>query len=456
MTKVRFQGKKTAVIGLGREGIELVRFLRRQGAEITVLDRSTAGKLGAQYREAKKLGANFRLGANHLAGLADFEVVFRSPGISLQAPALKAAARAGVELSSSTKLFFELSPAKIVGITGTKGKSTTASLVHHLLKSGKRRVWLAGNIGTSPLPLLSKLKPGDTVVLELSSFQLEDLTKSPHIAVMLDVVPEHLDRHKTFNRYLAAKQNIYAHQGKADWLIASYDFAPTKAALKRARGRVLPVSTRQILRKGVYLSKGEIIYRHWRSGRRQVITSMTGLKLIGEHNWQNVLPAVATALVSNVPVKTIAKKLRSFKPLNHRIELVRRIGDVSFINDSLGTTPEAAAAAILAFPDRPKAIIVGGVYKGGDISALAKTAATGNVRMAVLIGSSAKRFQAAFKRYAPQVPTKLAKTLPQAVRAAAAVRTHGLVMLTPACASFDMFKDAYDRGEQFRKIVNSL
>ena len=234
---------------------------------------------------------------------------------------------------------------KIVGITGTKGKSTTASLVHHLLKSGKRRVWLAGNIGTSPLPLLSKLKPGDTVVLELSSFQLEDLTKSPHIAVMLDVVPEHLDRHKTFNRYLAAKQNIYAHQGKADWLIASYDFAPTKAALKRARGRVLPVSTRQILRKGVYLSKGEIIYRHWRSGRRQVITSMTGLKLIGEHNWQNVLPAVATALVSNVPVKTIAKKLRSFKPLNHRIELVRRIGDVSFINDSLGTTPEAAAAA---------------------------------------------------------------------------------------------------------------
>jgi len=474
MVKNRLTGKRVAVIGLGREGIELVRFLYKQGALITVLDWSSAGKLGAQYREAKALGAEFRLGEKYLVGLNDFEIVFRSPGVALQIPEIKRAIRAGVEISSTIKLFLELSPAKTIGVTGTKGKSTTASLIYHLLRGGsfprqtrdlasprgnkkKSRVFLAGNIGHSPIPLLSKLKSGDTVVLELSSFQLEDLTRSPDIAVMLNVVPEHLDRHKTFSKYLAAKQNIYTHQGKADWLIASYDFVPTKEALRRARGKTLPISPRQILRKGVYLSKGEIVYRHWRSGRRQVITSATGLKLMGEHNLQNVLPAIATALVSNVPVKTIAKKLRSFKPLKHRIELVRRIGDVSFINDSLGTTPEAAAAAILAFPNLPKAIIVGGVYKGGDISALAKTAATGNVRMAVLIGGSAKKFQAAFKRFAPKVSTKLAKTFPQAVKEAiAAVRTHGLVMLTPACASFDMFKDAYDRGDQFKKIVNHL
>ncbi|AKM84618.1 TPA: UDP-N-acetylmuramoyl-L-alanine--D-glutamate ligase [Patescibacteria group bacterium] len=457
MAKVRFQGKKTAVIGLGREGIELVRWLRRQGALVTVLDRVPASKLGVQYKEAKHLGAEFRLGDQYLSNLTDFEVVFRSPGVPLQLIEFKRAIKAGVAFSSTIQLFLELAPARIIGVTGTKGKSTTTSLIHHLLKGGQRWVFLAGNIGTSPLPLLTKIKSGDTVVLELSSFQLEDLTRSPDIAVMLNVVPEHLDRHKTFSKYLAAKQNIYTHQGKADWLIASYDFVPTKEALRRARGKTLPISTRQILRKGVYLSKGEIVYRHWRSGRRQVITSATGLKLMGEHNLQNVLPAIATALVSNVPVKTIAKKLRSFKPLKHRIELVRRIGDVSFINDSLGTTPEAAAAAILAFPNLPKAIIVGGVYKGGDISALAKTAATGNVRMAVLIGGSAKKFQAAFKRFAPKVSTKLAKTFPQAVKEAiAAVRTHGLVMLTPACASFDMFKDAYDRGDQFKKIVNHL
>ncbi|OGB73848.1 UDP-N-acetylmuramoylalanine--D-glutamate ligase [candidate division Kazan bacterium RIFCSPHIGHO2_01_FULL_44_14] len=474
MVKNRLTGKRVAVIGLGREGIELVRFLYKQGALITVLDWSSAGKLGAQYREAKALGAEFRLGKKYLVGLNDFEIVFRSPGVALQIPEIKRAIRAGVEISSTIKLFLELSPAKTIGVTGTKGKSTTASLIYHLLKGGpfprqtrdpahprnskkKSKVFLAGNIGHSPIPLLSKLKSSDTVVLELSSFQLEDLTKGPDIAVLLNVVPEHLDRHKTLAKYLAAKQNLYLHQGKQDWLVTSRDFLPTREAIKQTRGKVLPISTRQILRKGVYISKGELVYRHWRTGRRQNISSVADLKLVGSHNLQNILPAVAVALILNVPISTIVKKLRSFKPLKHRIELVRQIGGTLYINDSLGTTPEAATAAIGAFLEMSKALIIGGVYKGGNLIGLARAIATGNVREVILIGSSAKKIQTVLKQYAPKVLVTLAKTLPQAVRQGRiAVRGRGAVMLTPACASFDMFKDAYDRGEQFRKIVNAL
>ena len=474
MVRNRLIGKRVAVIGLGREGIELMRFLHKQGALVTVLDRSSAGKLGVQYREAKALGVEFRLGEKYLVGLTDFEIVFRSPGVPLQTPEIKKAIRAGVEISSTIKLFLELSPARVVGVTGTKGKSTTASLIYHLLRGSpfpqqtrdlartrgnkqKSKVFLAGNIGYSPIPLLTKLKSGDTVVLELSSFQLEDLTKSPHIAVLLNVVPEHLDRHKTFFKYLTAKQNIYTYQGKNDWLITSRDFLPTREAIKQTKGKVLSVSTHQILRKGVYVSKGEIIYRHWRTGRRQDISPTTDLRLIGSHNLQNILPAMAVALILNTPVSTIVKKMRSFKPLKHRIELVRQIGGTLYINDSLGTTPEATTVAIGAFLEMSKALIIGGVYKGGNLVGLAKAVATGNVREVILIGSSTRKFQTALKQYAPKVPVSLAKTLLQAVRRGrTVVRGRGAVMLTPACASFDMFKDAYDRGEQFRKIVNAL
>jgi UDP-N-acetylmuramoylalanine--D-glutamate ligase len=367
-----------------------------------------------------------------------------------------------VEISSTTRLFFELCPAKIVGITGTKGKSTTTSLIYHLLQGSPsvprgRKIYLAGNIGHSPIPLLKKLKKTDVVVLELSSFQLEDLDRSPLVAVFLNVVPEHLDRHKSYGKYLLAKQNIYKHQKKNDILVASKDFIPTRLALQQAKGKTCPVSTTQVLKKGVYITDGEIIYRDIKTGRRHIVAPISAIKLRGEHMLENVLPAIAAALVVGAPVNKIAGKLKTFKSLHHRLEVVRTIGKTVFVNDSLGTTPEAAVAAVLAYADVPKALIIGGVHKGGDIKQLAKTIARNDVRFVALIGQSAKKFEAIFKKFAPFVPRKVIVKFDEAIKTAyTKVKDGGAVMLTPACASFDMFKDAYDRGEQFGKIVKKF
>lgn len=457
MAKNRLAGRRVAVIGLGREGIELVRFLTQQRAIVTVLDGATRQKLGTKYLEAKKLGADFILGGDYLKSLIDFEIVFRSPGISLLQPEFRQVVKKGVEISSTTRLFFELCPAKIVGITGSKGKSTTTSLIYHLLKGTNPKVYLAGNIGYSPIPLLSKLKKTDWVVLELSSFQLEDLPYSPQLAVMLNVVPEHLDRHKTYGKYLLAKQNIYKHQKKSDVLVASKDFGPTKLALQQAKGKTCPISTKQVLKKGIYLTDGEIIYRDIKTGRRQVVAPLSVVKLRGEHMLENVLPAIGVALVVGTPIKRIAGRLKTFQPLHHRLEVVRTIGKTVFVNDSLGTTPEAVMAAILAYNDMPKAMIIGGVPKGGDFRPLIKTIAQNGVVYVALIGMVAKKLKVALKKMAPRVRAEIHPTLKSAVQGGyQAVRQGGAVILSPGAMSFDMFKDAYDRGDQFTKIVKKM
>ncbi|MDD5606162.1 MAG: UDP-N-acetylmuramoyl-L-alanine--D-glutamate ligase [Patescibacteria group bacterium] len=456
MAKKSFAGKRIAVIGLGKEGLDLVMFLHREGAQVMVLDKSTPKALGANYTVAKKAGANFNLGAHYLADLARFDIIFRSPGVPLDTPALKAVAKK-VPMSSAIRLFMERCPAKMVGITGTKGKSTTTALVYHLFK-GHKRVWLAGNIGVAPLQLLTKLKKSDIVVLELSSFQLEDVRMSPHVAVLLNVVPEHLDRHGTFAKYLKAKQNIFTHQGKSDWLVASRDFEVTREALKKSRAKKFGYSTRKVLDRGLYLAKDKIVYRDVRTGKRREVIDRKEVSLLGEHNLQNILPAVAVALTQRVPLKHIVKKLKTFKSLPHRLEFVREKKGVLFVNDSLGTTPEAAIAATESFAYTNVALIVGGVYKGGDIDALAKAAQKHGVRFVALIGKSTPLFYKSFKRYAPDVKTEGFPHLRAAIKGGfGAVKDRGgVVILAPAAASFDMFKNAYERGDQFRDLVKRL
>lgn len=457
MVKNRFSGKKVGVLGLGREGLEAVRFLVGCGAEVTVLDAQTQKRL-ANFAVAKKLKAQFRLGPGYLEDLDDFDILVRSPGMPLDTKELKRAARRGVEISSTIKIFFELCPAKIIGITGSKGKSTTTSLIYHLLSARGRRVFLGGNIGASPLPVLRRLRVDDWVVLELSSFQLEDLTHSPQVAVLLEVVPEHLDRHKTFAKYWQAKSNIFAHQKKRDVLVASRDFVSTRKALRLVKGRVLETSVRQVLRRGVYLDRGEIIYREISTGRRVVVADMGRMKLAGKHNWHNVLPAIGVAILAGVQPSRIGDKLARFKPLAHRLELVAKKNGVLFVDDSLATTPEAAEAAVLAFAGEPRAVILGGVHKGGDMNGLAKTIGLGGVEFVALIGSSAKKWKQALKTHAPRVPAKVFGDFEEAIEQsyAAVKRDGGVVLLSPACASFDMFADAYDRGEEFAQIARKL
>ncbi|OGB74109.1 UDP-N-acetylmuramoylalanine--D-glutamate ligase [candidate division Kazan bacterium RBG_13_50_9] len=455
MFKERLKGKKIAILGLGREGLDLLRFLSKQKIKPAGLDARTPKELGPACKEIRKLTDKLYLGRSYLKQLDKFDLVFRSPGVPLDLPAVRRAKKQGTKFDSLTQLFFELCPAKLIGITGTKGKSTVATLIFRLLKNNiAGKVYLGGNIGYPPLLSLPKMSKKDAVVLELSSFQLEDLVLSPQVAVLLNITPEHMDRHKTFARYLDTKSNIFARQTAKDCLVASADYPVTRAALKTARGKIFKYSLRKVLPRGVYVSNNEIIFRHLKTGKRQMIMKRSDIPLLGEHNLENVLAAISAALLMKVPAGKIAAKVKRFRALEHRLEEVDTIGPIKFINDSSATTPVATLAAIKAIPG-PIALITGGVSKGEDLAAFAKDLKTKRLKKAVLIGRSARRLS----RYLGKlhVPCARAKDLSAAVeQARRAVAEGGTVLLAPGFASFDMFKNAYDRGAQFKKIVQKL
>lgn len=442
-----------AVLGLGREGLDLLRFLNNLGIKPTGLDNKTPKELGDNYKEIKKRTTKVYLGKDHFKYLNTFDLVFRSPGVSPNLAAIKQAKQEGTVFSSATQLFFDLCPTKIIGVTGTKGKSTVVSLIHHILKGSiKGNVYLGGNIGFSPLSLLSKLTKKDVVVLELSSFQLEDLNKSPNIAVMLNVTPEHLDRHKDFKKYLVAKSNIFLHQQKNDYLATSADYLVTRNAAKKARSKIIKYSLRKVLSRGVYLADDEIIVRDLKTGKRSVVISRLDIPLLGIHNLENIIVAISVALLLGVSLTDIQKKIKSFKSLSHRLEFVGKIGKVKFINDSMATTPIAVEAAIKSI-DGPLSLIVGGVSKGESLDDLAKVLNKKRIKGIVLIGKTANRLASLL-----DLPKYKARNLKEAVKKAHNYieDSGGSVLLTPGFASFDMFKDAYDRGDQFKKVVNRL
>lgn len=451
------QPDKIAVLGLGREGTDLLRFLHKfkDGLKPVGLNVKAITESDPNYKDIKRLTSALRFGDSYLDNLTDFDLIFRSPGVPLDLPALKKAMRKGVRISSLTKLFFELCPAKIVGITGTKGKSTVTSLTTHLLKARTGgKVYFGGNIGYPPLSLLAKLTKQDIVVLELSSFQLEDLTKSPHIAVMLGISPEHLDRHKTFKKYLTAKLNLVRYQNKTDFVVIGIDEKVYSAVVKIAKSKIVRYSQRKILQRGVYLAGDDIIYRDARSGHRQIIMEVREIPLSGRHNISNALAAVTVALLAGVTPEKIRKQIKSFQSLEHRLELVGAQGEVRFINDSIATTPVATIAAINATVG-PVVLILGGSTKKEDFRSLINLLASRqDIKGAVLIGDTADKLASLLKSAKVKFPFIKPKDFPSAMtQAHQYAEGIGTVLLSPACASFGWFKDAYDRGTQFKQLA---
>jgi len=450
---------RIAVLGLSREGLDLLRFLNTLKIKPVGLDgRSAKDFSKAELKEITKRTSGLYLGNEHLDHFREFDLVFRSPGVSLVLPEIKQAKKRGVIFSSLTSLFFNLCPAKIVGITGTKGKSTTASLIYQLVKGNNAgRVYFGGNIGVPPLKWLPKLQKSDTVILELSSFQLEDLDKSPHIAVLLNIVPEHLDRHVTFKKYVDAKSNIFLHQAKNDFLISSDDYALTRKLSRKAPGKNYKYSIKKILARGVYLRGNDIVSRNIKTGKRDLIMVKSEIPLLGEHNLQNLMAAISAALLLGVSPTQIRKKIKGFRALKHRLELVGSFKGVNFINDSMATTPPATLAAIDAVSGEV-VLIMGGVSKGEDINVLARNLDIPRIKGIVLIGKMADRLSCALDAYAKNVPHVFADNLETAVQKAynCLGGRSGTVLLSPSFASFDMFKDAYDRGDQFKQLVKSF
>jgi UDP-N-acetylmuramoylalanine--D-glutamate ligase len=362
-TKNTFKHKKVAILGWGINGLDAYKFLIKQNAQITILDQDKKIDLS----KVDKNNVELILGEDYLKnGLKKFDYVFRAPGVYRYKSEMVDVEGQGVRVTSAVKLFFELCPAKIIGVTGTKGKGTTASLIYQILKTDGKDVHLAGNIGKPLLELLPKLKKTTWVVLELSSFQLIDLTKSPHISVVLNITEDHLDWHKDKNEYVESKLNIVKYQKKNDFAVLNYDYATSKTFSKKTKAKVFYFSKEKTV-GGAYVKNGKIILDI--GIKKYLIGETKKLKLRGSHNWENVCAAVLAARLTGAGISSIKKGVFSFKGLEHRLKLVRKYNGISFYDDSFSTNPQTTIAAIKSFTE-PITLILGGSDKGLDYSEL--------------------------------------------------------------------------------------
>ncbi|OGG34519.1 UDP-N-acetylmuramoylalanine--D-glutamate ligase [Candidatus Gottesmanbacteria bacterium RIFOXYB1_FULL_47_11] len=457
-----FKNKSVAVLGLSIEGLDSVQFFRAQGAKICCSDRRTRQELGETYTKLASVADEFQLGEAYLANLERFDVVVRTPGMSLRLPELAALTKSGKEITSATKLFFELSAAPIIGVTGTKGKGTTSTLIARTLSAAGRKVWLGGNVG---VPLLSKIpdiQKSDIVVLELSSFQLEDLTKSPRVAVVLRTTQEHLVNQDTLasnfhpdrEAYVDAKKSIVRYQNAGDTAVLNADDPTSSSFARETKGHALYFS-RTDYSSAAFVRDHTVYLRE--GGKEQKIATLAGIKLRGEHNLDNIAAAALALQAAGVPVDVIARSAAAFEGLEHRLETVATVGGVLYVNDSFSTVPETAIAAIESFTE-PIILIAGGSEKGSDFTQLGQSIAKGNVKALIAIGKMTTRIVQAARAagYKGAVVTGL-RSMPEIITSAAKIAASGdVVLLSPAAASFDMFKNYKERGYQFKHEVSLL
>ena len=431
-----FKNKKIAVVGEGLEGKSAVVFLEKQGAIVEIRDKTQS--------------------EGYLKDLDKFDLVVRSPGIRLSDIIIQNSKFIIQKVTSQTKLFFDLCPAPIIGVTGTKGKGTTSSLIYEILKADGRDVYLGGNIGIPPLDFLEKLTSESWVVLELSSFQLADLTKSPHIAVMLMTTSEHLDYHKNVEEYVDAKRNILTHQMENDFAIVNRDYPPSNESDILTNGKIYYVSREREVEEGCFALGNQVILRT--NGNSIPLIDTRELLLRGEHNQENVCAATIAAYLAGVKVGTIIKTLQSFKGLEHRLELVGKINGVEYYNDSFSTVPETAIAAIKSFQN-PEILLLGGSSKQSNFEELGKVIGESeNIKAIIQIGEEWNRIKAEIKTVRPEtLIIEGAKNMEQVITAASKLAVPGdVVILSPAAASFDKFKNYKDRGNQFKEEVKRL
>jgi UDP-N-acetylmuramoylalanine--D-glutamate ligase len=443
-------GRKVSVVGLARSGIAACRLLRALGAEVTASDVKPLPALVPEARSLEALGVAVAGGGHPAEFLEGAEMVVVSPGVPAGLPILDSVRQSGTQVIGELELAWRVMEASFIAITGTNGKTTTTALAGALLKAGERPVLVGGNIG-SPLSARALDFPADgLVVAEVSSFQLETAELfRPRVAVLLNVTPDHLDRHPTFEAYAEVKARIFLNQTEEDIAVINADDPVASAAARRARAEVVLFSRRQLSR-GVFVRNGWIVGAL--EERAEEVCPLKEIPLRGEHNVENVLAATACALWAGIPAPRVRAAIAGFPGVEHRIERVRDLGGVAYYNDSKGTNVASTIKAIESFSE-PVILIAGGRGKGQDFAPLAARA-RGRVRRAVLIGEDRKKISAALQ---PEVPSEEAGSLEEAVeRARALARPGEVVLLSPACASFDMFENFEHRGRIFKALVNAF
>ena len=433
--------KTVAVIGIGVSNTPLLRRLLAEGIAVTACDRSSREKLGPLADELEAAGATLHLGEGYLDGLTQ-DVIFRTPGLRPDVPQLLAAQRQGSTLTSEMEVFFRVCPCHMIAVTGSDGKTTTTTIIAELLKAAGRTVHVGGNIGQPLLCQADDMEPEDWAVLELSSFQLMTMDRSPHIAVVTNLAPNHLDVHKDMAEYVAAKENIFRYQRPGDIAVFNQDNDITRQQAGRAVGTVRLFSRRSEPEEGVFLRGEDILCRH--NGQERRIMTTADIRLPGVHNVENYMAAIA-AVEGLVPDGIIRDFARTFNGVEHRIELVRTYHGVRYYNDSIASSPSRTIAGLRYDKHIPFDVL------GPEI--------VEHVKLLVLCGATAGKIRAAVEQapgYRPDHPEILEVTpFQRAVEAARDRAQPGdVVTLSPACAAFDQFKNFMERGKTFKAIVN--
>jgi len=478
------RGKRTAVAGAGISNTPLIEALLSAGINTLVCDRRARDEMGEAAERFERLGAKLSLGPGYLDDL-DADVVFRTPGLMPSSPGLMAAVGRGAVLTSEMEVFFEVCPCKIIGVTGSDGKTTTTSIIAEILKLENklqtegmkissnsrpsagtqlnrdkgRTVYVGGNIGTPLLTRADEMGPDDIAVLELSSFQLISMNKCPDIAVVTNVSPNHLDVHSDMDEYIGAKRNIFLRQNRSDRAVFNHDDCFRGGFYgsfpSEAPGEVLIFSSRSPVRDGVYLDGG-MIYEAI-GGKEEAIMQADEILLPGLHNAENFMAAFA-AVRGLAGKQAMAETARSFRGVRHRIELVRTHKGVSYYNDSIASSPSRTIAGLRAF-DRKVILIAGGKDKGVGFEGLGAEIVS-HVKTLVLTGMTAERIHNAVINepgYSGSPGIIRRESFKDAVLAASAEAQEGdVVLLSPACTSFDRFRNFEERGETFRRIVEEL
>jgi UDP-N-acetylmuramoylalanine--D-glutamate ligase len=447
---IELGGKKVLVVGLARTGIATALFCAERGAHVTATESRPEAEIAETAAKLRAAGVTLELGGHRAETFAEQDLIVPSPGVPLMMPALAAAHAIGVPVWSEIELAWRFLRGRLICITGSNGKTTTTSLIGHILETARLPVQIAGNIGT---PLISRVdlsSDASFTVVEASSFQLESISAfRPDIGVLLNVTPDHLDRHGSIEAYGRAKARMFENQAEEDAAIINADdaIAPQYAP---AGPRVFYFSREKRVASGCYLRGDEIIFRC--DGTETVLLVRKDIGLRGSHNIENVLAAAAAAKLAGAEPAAIAEGVRTFAGVEHRIEYVATISGVDYFNDSKATNVDATLKALDAFPGNVL-VILGGKDKGSDYRIL-RQALRSHARMALLIGSAADKIEA---ELAGVIPVERAETLARAVEIAARqARPGDIVLLAPACASFDQFENYEQRGRVFKQLVREL
>ncbi len=451
----QIKGKKIAMCGIGVSNTPLILSFLKQGARVIACDRREREMLGEVANELDAAGAELRLGEGYLDNL-EVDIIFRTPGMNFHLPELERARKRGIAITSEMEVFFDLCPATIFAVTGSDGKTTTTTLIAKMLEAEGKRVFVGGNIGNPLLPEIENITADDFVVVELSSFQLISMRKSPDVAVVTNVAPNHLDVHKDMDEYVEAKKNVLLHQNAFSRTVLNRDNDITEGFRKDVRGQSLGFSMERKLNNGAWLDSEGVLHMAYR-GIDVPVIDRREIAIIGSHNVANYLAAI-TAVWGYVGVDNICRVAREFGGVEHRIELVREVDGVKYYNDSIASSPSRTIAGLKAF-DQKVILIAGGYDKHIPFEPMSPYIVD-KVKLLYLCGDTADKIEKSVREYSgydgePEIirVADIAEAVERAHKVAAA---GDIVTLSPACASFDKYPNFAARGKHFKELVNKL